>query len=87
MQHKNLLCQKCTDKEYEVGEIRVAGSLWTKILNVQKICFRFVFEMFLYRILQGPTIFTTLQMYLISLRKEIFVRRCTLSWQCLEIGN
>ena len=35
MQHKNWLCLKCKEKEYEVGEIRVAGSFWTKIFNVQ----------------------------------------------------
>ena len=35
MQPKNWLCPKCNHKEYEVGEIRVAGSFWTKIFNVQ----------------------------------------------------
>ena len=35
MQHKNWLCQKCNHKEYEVGEIRVTGSFWTKIFNIQ----------------------------------------------------
>ena len=35
MQNKNWLCPKCKHKEYEVGEIRVTGSFWTKILNVQ----------------------------------------------------
>tara|TARA_B100000945_G_C20411454_1_gene612793 strand:- start:468 stop:680 length:213 start_codon:yes stop_codon:yes gene_type:complete len=35
MQHKNWLCLKCKEKEYEVEEIRVAGSFWTKIFNVQ----------------------------------------------------
>jgi len=35
MQHENWLCPKCGHKEYEVGEIRVAGSFWTKIFNIQ----------------------------------------------------
>ncbi len=35
MQHENWLCPKCNHKEYEVGEIRVTGSFWTKIFNVQ----------------------------------------------------
>ena len=35
MKHENWICQKCEHKEYEVGEIRVTGSVWTKIFNVQ----------------------------------------------------
>ena len=35
MQHENWPCPKCDHKEYEVGEIRVTGSFWTKIFNVQ----------------------------------------------------
>ena len=35
MQHENWLCPKCNHKEYEEGEIRVTGSFWTKIFNVQ----------------------------------------------------
>ena len=35
MQHKNWICPKCNNKEYEVSEIRVAGSFWTKIFNIQ----------------------------------------------------
>ena len=35
MQHQNWSCPKCNHKEYEVGEIRVTGSFWTKIFNVQ----------------------------------------------------
>ena len=35
MKHENWSCQKCSHKEYEVGEIRVAGSFWTKIFNIQ----------------------------------------------------
>ena len=37
MQHKNWSCPKCDHKEYEVGEIRVAGSFWSKIFNVQNV--------------------------------------------------
>ena len=35
MQHQKWSCPKCNHKEYEVGEIRVTGSFWTKIFNVQ----------------------------------------------------
>ena len=35
MQHKNWSCPKCNHIEYEIGEIRVAGSFWTKIFNIQ----------------------------------------------------
>ena len=35
MQHKNWRCLKCNEKEYDIGEIRVAGSFWTKIFNIQ----------------------------------------------------
>ena len=35
MQHENWSCPKCNHKEYEIGEIRVAGGFWTKIFNVQ----------------------------------------------------
>ena len=35
MQHANWSCPKCSEKEFEVGEIRVTGSFWTKIFNVQ----------------------------------------------------
>ena len=35
MQHQNWSCPKCNHKEYEIGEIRVTGSFWTKIFNVQ----------------------------------------------------
>ena len=35
MQHEKWLCPKCRDKEYEVGEMRVAGGFWTKIFNIQ----------------------------------------------------
>jgi predicted nucleic-acid-binding Zn-ribbon protein len=35
LKHANWICQKCKHTEYEVGEIRVAGSFWAKIFNVQ----------------------------------------------------
>ena len=35
MQHANWSCRKCSQKEYEVGEMRVTGSFWTKIFNIQ----------------------------------------------------
>ena len=35
MQHDNWSCPKCDQKEYEVGEMRVTGSFWTKIFNIQ----------------------------------------------------
>jgi len=35
MQHEKWSCPKCSHREYEVGEIRVAGSFWTKIFDVQ----------------------------------------------------
>ena len=36
MKHKNWVCLKCDNKDYEIGEIRVAGSFWQKIFNVQR---------------------------------------------------
>ena len=36
MQHKNWSCIKCGHNKYEVGEMRVAGSFWQKIFNVQR---------------------------------------------------
>lgn len=35
MQHKNWSCEKCTNREFETGEIRVAGGFWSKIFDVQ----------------------------------------------------
>tara|TARA_Y100000814_G_scaffold289470_1_gene262491 strand:+ start:1494 stop:1706 length:213 start_codon:yes stop_codon:yes gene_type:complete len=35
MKHENWLCPKCNNREYEVGEMRVTGSFWTKIFNIQ----------------------------------------------------
>jgi len=42
MQHKNWVCPKCKNNNYEIGEIRVAGSFWQKIFNVQRTKFRSV---------------------------------------------
>jgi len=35
MQHQNWSCPKCNNREYDTGEIRVTGSFWTKIFNIQ----------------------------------------------------
>ena len=35
MQHQNWSCIKCNGREYEIGEMRVTGSFWTKIFNIQ----------------------------------------------------
>ena len=35
MQHENLKCAKCNNKDYEIGEMRVTGSFWTKVFNIQ----------------------------------------------------
>jgi len=35
MHHENWKCSKCDYSEFELGEIRVAGSFWTKIFNIQ----------------------------------------------------
>ena len=35
MRHKNWVCSKCKNQDYEVGEIRVTGGFWTKIFNIQ----------------------------------------------------
>ena len=35
MQHHNWSCPKCSNKDYEAGEMRVTGSFWTKIFNIQ----------------------------------------------------
>ena len=39
MEHKNWSCIKCGHNKYEVGEMRVAGSFWQKIFNVQRTKF------------------------------------------------
>ena len=39
MQHKNWSCIKCGHNKYEIGEMRVAGSFWQKIFNVQRTKF------------------------------------------------
>ena len=39
MNRKNWECPKCKNNEYEMGDIRVAGSFWQKIFNVQRTKF------------------------------------------------
>ena len=36
MKHENWSCTKCENKDYEIGEMRVAGSFWQKIFNVHR---------------------------------------------------
>ena len=36
MQHENWFCPKCENRDFETGEIRVAGSFWQKIFNIQR---------------------------------------------------
>ena len=33
MKHIRCSCPKCREKNYDLGEIRVAGSFWSKIFN------------------------------------------------------
>ena len=35
MKHEKWSCPKCNHKEYDLDEMRVAGSFWTKIFNIQ----------------------------------------------------
>ncbi|NND00860.1 MAG: GTP-binding protein [Gammaproteobacteria bacterium] len=35
MQHKNWTCEKCDNRNFNLGEIRVAGGFWSKIFDVQ----------------------------------------------------
>ena len=35
MQHEKWSCPKCAEKNYDIGEIRVTGSFWSKIFNIQ----------------------------------------------------
>ena len=35
MKHQNWSCPKCQNREYEEGEMRVTGSFWAKIFNIQ----------------------------------------------------
>ena len=35
MHYKNWSCSKCHNKEYDLSEMRVTGSFWTKIFNIQ----------------------------------------------------
>ena len=39
MNRKNWECPKCKNNEYETGDVRVAGSFWQKIFNVQRTKF------------------------------------------------
>ena len=39
MNRKNWECPKCQNNEYEMGDVRVAGSFWQKIFNVQRTKF------------------------------------------------
>lgn len=32
-------CQKCGNRTFEIGEVRAAGSFWTKIFNIQNRMF------------------------------------------------
>ena len=35
MQHEKWSYPKCDEKNYELGEIRVTGSFWSRIINIQ----------------------------------------------------
>ena len=35
MQHEKWSCPKCTEKINDIGKIRITGSFWSKIFNVQ----------------------------------------------------
>jgi predicted nucleic-acid-binding Zn-ribbon protein len=35
MTQLNYRCPKCSNTQYEIGEIRVAGGFWSKIFDVQ----------------------------------------------------
>ena len=35
IKHEKWSCPKCSHKEYDLGEMRVAGSFWTKIFDIQ----------------------------------------------------
>ena len=35
MKHEKWSCPKCSHREYDLSEMRVAGSFWTKIFNIQ----------------------------------------------------
>ena len=35
MKHEKWSCPKCAEKNYDLGEIRVTGSFWSKIFNIQ----------------------------------------------------
>jgi predicted nucleic-acid-binding Zn-ribbon protein len=35
MTQLNYKCPKCSNTQYEIGEIRAAGGLWSKVFDVQ----------------------------------------------------
>jgi len=35
MQHKNWSCPKCSQRNFETGEMRVSGGFWSRIFDVQ----------------------------------------------------
>lgn len=35
MKHRRWRCLRCENSEYETGEIRVAGGVWSRIFDVQ----------------------------------------------------
>ena len=77
MKHEKWSCPKCSHKEYDLDEMRVAGSFWTKIFNIQNkkytsvSCTKCSYTEFLRTSqLQG------LQMYLTSLPPNYFLYVC-----------
>ena len=77
MKHEKWSCPKCSHKEYDLDQMRVAGSFWTKIFNIQNIkyttvsCTKAPIRNFLRTSqLQG------LQMYLTSLPTNYFMYVC-----------
>jgi predicted nucleic-acid-binding Zn-ribbon protein len=35
MKHRKRSCLRCSGRQYEVGEIRVAGGAWSRMFNIQ----------------------------------------------------
>lgn len=35
MNHPKWSCPKCSNREFETGEVRVSGGFWSRIFNVQ----------------------------------------------------
>ena len=42
MQHEKWSCPKCIEKIYDIGEIRVTDSFWSKIFNIQSKRYSYV---------------------------------------------